>query len=956
MIILSPTVKIEYVVKKYSLVLLITFWINCIYCQQDSINNWVKRAEVEYNSSRYENALIQLRLAETFKGDKTQANILKDQVYQDYLQLVQREKRGSELAGLAYRTRKTNPTHAINIVLEALKLNPESYSAALQLNDILETEFPNFYKKEWFSVNGTTAVALSSDGNIAAFGSYDSTLQIIDLRTNENTQLDFSGAITCLTFGDNNTLGVGTSDNKTHLINSAWEIIEEKEDHFGDVSAVAFSSNEEYIISGGWDKSLVIRNRLTNEVVKIPHEFYLANIMVDNNNHILSSDWGGNLNCWSFDGNLLWSIKAHEGVVSGIDISKDQVYTVGWDGQLSAFDINTGQLLNQYLPPGESLVSVNYIERLNSFLVGRTDGTIKLISSSGNELQTYMGHRLWVTGLILDKSERYLLSASIGGETLLWDLDLFNHQTFVLDSIRVNTFDIDSEEETILSGHLNGEVNRWDFSGNLLQTYREHSSELYLVKFVPGNDQIASGGADQKLVIRDIDGGNRILSGNPRSIVWDVAFTKSGGVGYLSGFDGFVHKFIPQDSTDITFFDGKHENTYGIALSPDEEEVVTGNFDKTVSIWSSDGENEKILKGHDSFVFDVDWSPDGQWIVSAGDEGKVILWRSNGELSKILTGHQGRIYSVGFSHDSRYIISGGRDGDVRMWDTLGRCVQTFPTEEQILEVAFTPQTHLPVSTHNDGKLRIWNPINSLVDKESLFIDNGITQSYTDVNSQRKQYPLPDLANASYYIRELSWRYERGEDLNDYRYISFSLSQKAFESPQLEEKLALQNEAVVQVDSHFVQLLDFIDQKGLTTNNLSSGIWNIRGFIHSNLSYFLHLNGKDNLALEHAKIAIDQNTSGQIKDYLLLRYSFSLYKNGEREKAREIIENIENRAFDQSIAILTYSDVTGVDLSSKEGMPPIFLFDLLEKELSEFDLTNPTNKDITEFLVLLRTAP
>jgi WD40 repeat protein len=96
--------------------------------------------------------------------------------------------------------------------------------------------------------------------------------------------------------------------------------------------------------------------------------------------------------------------------------------------------------------------------------------------------------------------------------------------------------------------------------------------------------------------------------------------------------------------------------------------IATASADKTVKLWSLDGNIIKTLRGHIATVLDVTFSPDGQTIATASSDRTIKLWRRDGTLITTLSGHQADVNSVSFSPDGKLLVSAGADGVVLLWD------------------------------------------------------------------------------------------------------------------------------------------------------------------------------------------------------------------------------------------------------------------------------------------------
>ncbi|KZF24602.1 WD40 repeat-like protein [Xylona heveae TC161] len=129
-------------------------------------------------------------------------------------------------------------------------------------------------------------------------------------------------------------------------------------------------------------------------------------------------------------------------------------------------------------------------------------------------------------------------------------------------------------------------------------------------------------------------------------------------------------KFAPKDTPTITGDGGAASGNRGL--------VLTGSGDKTVKIWSlTDYSCLRTFEGHTNSVLKVAWlnMPKGEGrdkrdveIASAGGDGLVKVWdASSGECDCTLDNHEDRVWALTVHPSSNTIVSGGGDSTVTFW-------------------------------------------------------------------------------------------------------------------------------------------------------------------------------------------------------------------------------------------------------------------------------------------------
>src|SRR5262249_28192532 len=107
----------------------------------------------------------------------------------------------------------------------------------------------------------------------------------------------------------------------------------------------------------------------------------------------------------------------------------------------------------------------------------------------------------------------------------------------------------------------------------------------------------------------------------------------------------------------------------GVSFSPDGNQLVTGDDEGAVRLWSVTPLKEIAVIGrHASRLKSVAFSPDGKEVASAGDDRTIKLWSvEDRRLITEIGRHTSRVLSVSFSPDCKRIASGEEDNTVNLY-------------------------------------------------------------------------------------------------------------------------------------------------------------------------------------------------------------------------------------------------------------------------------------------------
>jgi WD40 repeat protein len=470
--------------------------------------------------------------------------------------------------------------------------------------------------------------------------------------------------------------------------------------------SVALSPNGRMIASG--DNTIYLWDLQGNPIEKNfqGHEDLISCIAFSPNNQMLvSSSWDGTIRLWNLRGNPTGQIfRGHEGKVYAVAFSPDGQIIVSGGKAIRLWNLQ-GEPIGRRRPFGghqREVTSVAFSPDGQMIVSSSADSTIRLWDLRGSLIgQPFQGHADTIFSVAFSPDGKLIASGSRDQTVRLWDLqgNLIG-QPFRGGYGSVDAVAFSPDGQMIVSGSNNDfTIRLWGLDGNPI---RQPLTEEVNIEEVNHVTSVAFSSDGQTLV--NSSSNRDIFTPSDVSIrLWDFQSIAMGRP-----------------------FEGYEDSVCSVAFSPDSQIIVSGSLDRTIRLWTLQGKPiGSPFRGHEGTVTSVAFSPDGQMIVSGSADFTIRLWNLQGEpIGSPFRGHEGTVTSVAFNPDGQMIVSGSADFTVRLWDLQGNPIG-LPLQGHdgvVTSVAFSPDGQMIFSRGNSSfdfvgsTIHLWNLQGNLTKK------------------------------------------------------------------------------------------------------------------------------------------------------------------------------------------------------------------------------------------------
>ncbi len=289
-------------------------------------------------------------------------------------------------------------------------------------------------------------------------------------------------------------------------------VVKEFKDHDENVFSVAFSPDGKLLASGSEDKTMLLYNLETDELLHTfeGHFSTINDIAFNPKGKYIFSAGDKTIRIWKPDGTYINKIRGHKTYIWSISLTPDgnKIASGSFEEDFYLWDILNTEKLETYSEHTKSVLAVDIDPDGDYIVSGSLDKSIKLWDiKAANVIKTGYGHAGNIYDIKFSPDRKYIITASRDNTLKLWDaMTLTQIRTFNGHKEAVMAFDFTPDGSNIISASYDKTLRLWEVpTGKCIYVYNDHEDAINTVCFSPDGEYFASGDNDDKVLVFKLD-------------------------------------------------------------------------------------------------------------------------------------------------------------------------------------------------------------------------------------------------------------------------------------------------------------------------------------------------------------------------------------------------------------------------------------------------------------------
>lgn len=365
--------------------------------------------------------------------------------------------------------------------------------------------------------------------------------------------------------------------------------------HTGGVNAVAISSDESILLTGGMDKRVYLWKAMDGAKTKALSHTSPVNSVAYNNNNSLFATASADMKVIVFDGATgkpKRLLKGHSAPVTAIVYHplNDKAATCDEKGEIRLWS-ESGQLINTFKGHSKAVRSIAFSPDGKTLVSGSDDGTIRYWNTeNGQSISNVNSDSKSVYAVAVSNDGGLVASGGSSGNIELWNA-VTGEKLTKLEGHKndIRCIDFSSDVQYLASGSIGGEMIVWNMNTKQsVSTLEAHERGVLTVRFGAEGNSLVSGGGDGNMKIWNISslniGKRRFAKSgqSPDLSIEDIRLVEANENGLLEYTDAGTIELVVKNSGkgqayNIMASINQSDQITGLTI---QHEMVVGNLDK----------------------------------------------------------------------------------------------------------------------------------------------------------------------------------------------------------------------------------------------------------------------------------------------------------------------------------------------------------------------------------------